>query len=398
MVGEVLGSGCNGNLADVNCIVVIVKRFALFAAICAAVFGAVLGALQFDRWMERRSVVAGLSTPTITGISASTEVAGSVPVDFRASVKKVLPSVVSVDKSQRQRYFFGNQVEMRTTGTGSGVIISRDGYIVTNNHVVQNADQVNVRLADKRSYVAKVVGADPRSDLAVLKIEATNLVPAELSDSAKLEIGEWVIAIGNPLGFSNTVSVGVVSSLNRSLPTDESVLLDAIQTDAAINQGNSGGALTNAQGQVVGINSAIATPSGGSVGLGFSIPVNRVKRVVDDILKFGRVKYGWLGVSIFQRGTLQDQGLREEYSRELGVEAPKTGIVITRVAPDSAASKAGIKNLDVIQQVDGVSMTDMVEYYKAFADKKPGDTVKLTVWSAGTARTITVTLQDLIAL
>lgn len=376
----------------------IVKRFALFALVCATVFGAVLGALQVDRWMERRQAAEGLRTPTIGGLSVSSEGTGAVPVDFRAATKKVMPSVVSVDKSQRQRYFLSDQVELRQTGSGSGVIISRDGYILTNNHVVQDADQVNVRLSDKRSFSAKVVGADPRSDLAVLKIDAGDLTPAELADSAKLEVGEWVIAIGNPLGFSNTVSVGVVSSLNRSLPTDGAVLLNAIQTDAAINQGNSGGALTNAQGQVVGINSAIATNSGGSVGLGFAIPVNRAKRVVDEILKFGRVKYGWLGVSIFQRGTLQDTSLRNQLSQEVGAQAPKQGIIVTRVAPSSAAASAGIKNLDVIEQIDGKPIKEILDYYTAFADRKPGESVKLSVWSAGNTRTITVTLQDLISL
>ena len=184
---------------------------------------------------------------------------------------------------------------LRETGQGSGVILSKNGIIVTNNHVVEVpndpehaiVEQVKVRLQDKRVFTAKVVGRDRRADLAVLKIEATDLQPIEVGDSSKLEIGQWVVAVGNPLGFDNTVSVGVVSSLGRSLGLENSFLLDGIQTDAAINPGNSGGALTDAAGQLVGINAAIASGNGGSVDIGFAIPVNTVRRVVDQILKFG---------------------------------------------------------------------------------------------------------------
>lgn len=372
------------------------KKLLLGLGIGAAVFTGAFLALRADRALEDRYVAETAGNwPEVRPASLD---AGSAPADFRAAVKKVLPSVVSVDKSERIRRFFSNEVELRQTGTGSGVIISKDGYILTNNHVVQGADLVKVRLSDKRSFDAKVVGTDPRSDLAVLKINAPNLVAAEMADSSKLEIGEWVIAVGNPLGFSNTVSVGVVSSLNRTLPTQESILVNSIQTDAAINQGNSGGALANASGQVVGINSAIASNSGGSIGLGFSIPINRAKQVVEDILKFGRVRYGWLGVSIYREGTLADPSVREALTQEFGQTPPAKGLLVTRVLSTSPAAKSGIQQYDIITALDGKELSDPVDYYTIMTDKRPGDTVRLNVWSRGTSKDVTVKLEDLTTL
>ena len=372
------------------------KKLLLGLGIGAAVFTGAFLALRADRALEDRYVAQRAGNwPEVR--PASLESTGA-PADFRAAVKKVLPSVVSVDKSERIRRFFSNETELRQTGTGSGVIISKDGYILTNNHVVQGADLVKVRLFDKRSFDAKVVGTDPRSDLAVLKISAPNLIAAEMADSSKLEIGEWVIAVGNPLGFSNTVSIGVISSLNRTLPTQESILVNSIQTDAAINQGNSGGALANATGQVVGINSAIASNSGGSIGLGFSIPINRAKQVVDDILKFGRVRYGWLGVSIYREGTLADPSVREALTQEFGQTPPSKGLLVTRVLNTSPAGKSGIQQYDIITSLDGKELADPVDYYTIMTDKRPGDTVRMNVWSRGTSKTVTVKLEDLTTL
>lgn len=374
------------------------KRVATLFGIGLAAFVGVLGALKLDRSMARNEAVQAWEAP-FTGRTASLENTAE-PVDFRPAVRKLLPSVVSVDKSERvYRSYWARQAELTETGTGSGVIISKDGYILTNNHVVQGADVVRVRLSDQKSYSAKIIGTDPRSDLAVLKVEAPGLVPAELGDSSKLEVGEWVIAVGNPLGFSNTVSVGVVSSLNRTLPTNESLLVDAIQTDAAINQGNSGGALTNALGQVVGINSAIASNSGGSIGLGFSIPINRAKKVVSDILKYGRVKYGWLGVNFYEgRVSLKDPYVQSQIASEVGATPPSQGLIVSRVNPASGASKAGLKPFDIIQKADGVVLNEGLDFNRLMVDKKPGDQLKLVVWSAGTTKTITVTLEDLTGL
>lgn len=319
------------------------------------------------------------------------------PVDFRAAVKHLMPSVVSVDKLQQvPRGMFSRDYEIAQTATGSGVIVSAEGHIVTNHHVVEDAYSVQVRLSDGRSYAAKVVGTDPISDIAVLKIEAKDLVPAELGDNTKLEPGEWVIALGNPLGFANTVSVGVVSSLNRSLPSENgSVLVEGIQTDAAINQGNSGGALANAAGQVVGINSIIASNTGGSVGLGFAIPIRRVQRVVDDIVKFGHAKYGNLGVRIFNRpGMLANSQVRQSMKESTGSMPPNKGVIIRAVQPGGPAEKGGISELDVLIEVEGKKLEDPFDYVKAIVDKRPGDKLRILYWSKGQTKSATLVLEE----
>ena len=286
-------------------------RKSAFFLITLATFVGVFSALQLNRYIHRGSS----ERPTIEWNPGSTVIPTlgpsntGAPADFREAAKKVTPSVVSVDQYNHVQTWFGDEGQLRETGQGSGVVLSRNGIIVTNNHVVEVAndpdhsivEQVKVRLQDKRSFTAKVVGRDRRADLAVLKIDANDLQPIEIGDSSKLEIGQWVVAVGNPLGFANTLSVGVVSSLGRTLGLENSLLIDGIQTDAAINPGNSGGALTDAAGQLVGINSAIASGNGGSVGIGFAIPVNTVRRVVDQILKFGYAKYGDLGIEYSNR-------------------------------------------------------------------------------------------------
>ena len=240
------------------------------------------------------------------------------------------------------------------------------------------------------------MGTDPRSDIAVLKIDAGNIVPAEIGSSSKLEVGEWVLAVGNPLGYANTVSAGVVSSLKRTLATDEhALLIDTIQTDAAINQGNSGGALADAQGRLVGINSAIATQTGGSVGIGFAIPIDRARRVADEIVKFGRARYGELGLDIFARaGLLQSDEVRREIANRVGATPPQTGVLVRRVAAGGAAEQAGIEPLDVLLAIDGKPVADPVGYMIAMADEHPGAHVKIAFWSKGKERTVEVVLQD----
>jgi S1-C subfamily serine protease len=344
------------------------------------------------------------ATPGQAGTALSWHMAGSnaasptapAPPDFRQAAKRIMPSVVSVDRLERIQDFWTDQVSVTPTATGSGVIVSSDGYILTNNHVVEQADSVQVRLADQRQFQAKVVGTDPRSDIAVIKIDAPNLVPAEIGSSSKLEVGEWVLAVGNPLGYANTVSAGVVSSLKRTLSTNENALLiDTIQTDAAINQGNSGGALADAQGRLVGINSAIATQNGGSVGIGFAIPIDRARRVADEIVKYGRARYGELGVEIFARpGLLQSDTVRQEISERVGAMPPSTGVIVRQVDPGSAASQAGIEPLDVLLEIDGKSLPDPFSYMIAMADKRPNEHVQIAYWSKGKRKTAEVVLQD----
>jgi S1-C subfamily serine protease len=375
-----------------------------------AIFVGVFCALQLDHVMvARRAAIARSEIPLLPESTAE-----PIPValdqtnptgvlDFRAAAHKVIPSVVSVDRYERETDFFGDQSQIRETGTGSGVIVSDRGgvgIIVTNNHVVadQNGEvvpEVKVRLNDKRSFKAKVIGNDPRSDIAVIQISASNLVPIELGRSGKLAIGQWVMAVGNPLGFDDTVSVGVVSSLNRNLPVGVGGLVDAIQTDAAINPGNSGGALTDQLGRLIGINAAIASSNGGSVGIGFAIPIDRVRTVVNDIISIGHARYGSLGVTYRRdwEGVLGDQDARRQLAQRAGADnVPDAGIIVTGVAGPSA--HAGMKPLDILLSVDGIPTSTSFDLNRALIAKKPGDRVVVKWWSGGKVRSADVTLQE----
>jgi len=245
--------------------------------------------------------------------------------------------------------FFGEgfEREYKRMGLGSGVIIDRDGYILTNEHVVAGASEVKVKLSDGRELDAQIKGIDPRSDLAVIKIEAKNLTPARLGNSDKLRIGEWVLAIGNPFGFAienpePTVTVGVVSALHRYLPglgRRERGYDDLIQTDAAINPGNSGGPLVNLKGEVIGINTAIITTSGGYQGLGFAVPINKAKRILNRLIKGEKILYGWLGVNI--------QDLNDDLRSYFGIKE-QNGVIVLRVYKNSPAEQSGLKEGDLI--------------------------------------------------
>lgn len=316
------------------------------------------------------------------------------PFDFRAAARRVMPSVVSIESLAQT--FFGQG--LTPTGQGSGVIISADGYILTNAHVIAGARAVRVNFVDGRTAEAAVVGSDPRSDLAVIKVEGQNFRAAAMGNSDRLEVGEWVMAVGNPLGFSNTVSVGVVSNVGRNLPTEASLLVDVIQTDAAVNPGNSGGALTNSQGELVGINTAIASRTGESIGIGFAIPINRAQRVVEDIRKYGRVRYGLMGLTYDGRpGLLGVRRARQELQELANSPSPppSQGLLVTRVVPGSPAARAGIQTFDVLTKLDGRPLTEPVEFMRVMIDKRPGDRVSVEVWSRGEVRTVTLNLVDI---
>jgi len=363
-----------------------------------AVFAGVFGALQADRYLAHRETAAAgpVAFKEASNISPIMyDGAQASPFDFRAASKKVTPSVVSVDQYRRMaRGFMDDQVVEREVGQGSGVILSADGIIVTNNHVVEGASSVKVHLSDNRTLDAKVLGTDPRSDLAVLKVNAKNLTPIETGESGAVEVGQWVLAVGNPLGFANTVSVGVVSSLKRDLPVGDSGLVNAIQTDAAINPGNSGGALCDAQGRLIGINSAIASGTGQSVGIGFSIPIDRVKVVVQDIVKYGYARYAGLGILRYPDGILADPDARAEIaSRTGGQNVPTKGVLIRQAT--GASSDAGIHPLDVLLSIDNQPVGGMFDLNKILMAKKPGEKVAVKYWSKGETKTAQVSLQDL---
>ncbi|NPB09252.1 MAG: DegQ family serine endoprotease, partial [Thermodesulfobacteria bacterium] len=289
--------------------------------------------------------------------------------------------------------FFGNDFferffrqrfprKFKQMGAGSGFIISPDGYILTNNHVVANANKVTVKLADGREFKAKIVGTDPASDVAVLKIEAKDLPVLPLGDSDKIEVGEWVIAIGNPFGLTQTVTVGVISAKGRSGVgiTDYE---DFIQTDAAINPGNSGGPLVNLRGEAIGMNTAIFTRSGGYMGIGFAIPINMVKVITKQLIEKGKVVRGWLGVVI--------QDLNEDLAKSFGLDKPE-GALVTEVAEGSPAEKAGLKSGDVIVEYNGKPVHNVAELRTMVALTPPGTKVKLVVIRQGKRKELEVTI------
>ncbi len=288
------------------------------------------------------------------------------------------------------QHFFGPQFRQRQPrkfkqrGQGSGFIISKDGYILTNNHVVGDADEISVKLSDGRKFKAKVVGKDPQSDVAVIKIDADNLPVLPLGNSDDLEVGEWVIAIGNPFGLTQTVTVGVVSAKGRSrLGIND--YEDFIQTDAAINPGNSGGPLLNIHGEVVGMNTAIFSRSGGYMGIGFAIPINMARAVKDQLVKYGKVIRGWLGVVI--------QEIDEDLAKSFGLSKAE-GVLVAEVAEDSPAAKGGMKAGDVILKLNGQKVTDVGELRNKIALTPPGTKVTFEILRDGKRKKLKIVIEE----
>lgn len=319
--------------------------------------------------------------------------------DFTGLVEKQGPAVVNVSTTQIIRnmqgfpnipendpfyeFFrrFAPQMprEQESQSLGSGFIISADGYIMTNAHVVDSADKITVRLTDKREFSAKVIGVDKRTDVALLKIEATGLPTITVGDPDKLKVGEWVIAIGSPFGFDSSVTAGIVSAKGRSLPQENFVPF--IQTDVAVNPGNSGGPLFNMNGEVVGINSQIYTRSGGSMGLSFAIPIDVATQVTDQLRASGKVTRGRIGVMI--------QELTSELAESFGLSKP-VGALISHVEKDGPADKAGIEASDVILKFDGKTVDSSGDLPRIVAATKPGSKVVIELWRKGAVRRITV--------
>jgi len=273
----------------------------------------------------------------------------------------------------------------RAQGLGSGFVISPDGYILTNNHVVKDADKVKVQLTNGKEYTAKVIGADAPTDVAVIKVDANNLPTLKLGDSDELQVGEWVIAIGNPFGLTSTLTVGVVSAKGRSGLNIEDYE-DFIQTDAAINMGNSGGPLLNVDSKVIGINTAIVSPSGGSLGIGFAIPINMVKTIYKQLIDKGSVTRGYLGIII--------QQLTPELAKSFNLEIHK-GILISEVATDSPAEKAGLKSGDVITELNDELAEDVGRFRSHVAALEPGTKADLVIYRDGKEKTVAVEIGKL---
>lgn len=271
--------------------------------------------------------------------------------------------------------------------SGSGVIITEDGYIVTNNHVVENADKVEVTLNDNRSFTAKVIGTDPSTDLALLKIDEKNLPFVVYGNSDNLKVGEWVLAVGNPFNLTSTVTAGIVSAKARNIGIlpDQYKIESFIQTDAAVNPGNSGGALVNTRGELVGINSAIASNTGSYTGYSFAIPVNLVRKVMDDLVEFGSVQRGFIGVSIrdVDSKLADEKGLRETQ-----------GVYVAGISEDGAAAEAGIKEGDIITRVGEVAVNSTPQLQEQIGRFRPGDKVNVTVLRNGAEKQFAVTLRN----
>ncbi|MBI4572601.1 MAG: DegQ family serine endoprotease [candidate division NC10 bacterium] len=278
--------------------------------------------------------------------------------------------------------FFGDQPQRERRSLGSGVIVDKRGYILTNNHVIEQADQIEVRLSDKRKFTATVIGKDPKTDLAVIKIDAPGDLPiAKLGDAARIRIGEWAIAIGNPFGLDQTVTVGVISAVGRAdvgITTYE----DFIQTDASINPGNSGGPLLNLNGEVIGINTAIVATG---QGIGFAIPINMAREIKDRLIAQGKVVRAWLGVGI--------QELTEELAAQFGVK-PEDGVLVGNVMNDGPAERGGVKPGDIIQEFNGTKITNVHQLQREVAGSPVGSQARVTVLREQQPKALTITLGE----
>ena len=347
-----------------------------------------------------------LSAPTISNATLPTAVDGQALPSLAPMLEKVRPAVVSIaveGKTENKRsranvpeefeFFFGPDMfgerggERQFRGEGSGVIINATkGYVVTNNHVIDKADKINVKLEDGREFKAKLIGADPLSDVALLQIEKPqNLTEIKIADSDKLRVGDFTVAIGNPFGLGQTVTSGIVSALGRSTGNSDEGYESYIQTDAAVNRGNSGGPLINLQGELIGINTAIISPSGGNAGIAFAIPSNMANNLVQQIIEFGEVKRGLLGI--------KGGELNADLAKEFNVNTQQ-GAFISEVLGDSAAAKAGLKAGDVITGLNGQKIRSFAELRAKVATTGAGKEIELTYLRDGKEEKAKVTLQS----
>lgn len=341
-----------------------------------------------------------------TSLPPPPAVGGVAPVSYAEVVNRVAPAVVTIRSERRVRAprqypffddpffrdFFGDRSPQQAPreriqqGLGSGVIITADGYVLTNHHVIDGAEEIKVELTNNRVYEARVVGQDPRSDLAVLKIDASDLSLLTLGDSDRARVGDVVLAIGNPLGIGQTVTAGIISALGRTTGLSDGSFESFLQTDAPINQGNSGGALVNTAGELVGINSQILTPTGGNIGIGFAIPANMARDVADQLIKSGEVRRGFLGVTI--------QPVTSEVASQLGLREAR-GVVVGAVEQGSPAERAGLRQGDVITAFNGNQIADGNSLRNLVASAGPGAEVTLTVLRDGREQQVRAKLDEL---
>ncbi len=365
--------------------------------IVVALLSAVLSIAGYKYFEEPQQVIIREEVPArytnFEGNSSSsttmTSKGATPPSDFIKGANKATPAVVYIKASSKGsgEYWWGGGGT--GSSTGSGVILSEDGYIVTNNHVIEDADNFEVTLNDNRTYDAKIIGTDPSTDLALLKIKDKGALPfLQFADSDQTFIGEWVLAVGNPFNLTSTVTAGIISAKGRniSILNDQYAIETFIQTDAVVNPGNSGGALVNTNGDLVGINTAIITKSGGYEGYSFAVPSNLVKKVINDLKEYGEVQRGFLGVDIGE--------VSPEMAERLGLSAAE-GILISYVRKNTGAEEGGLKKNDVINSINGVQVKSVPELQEQVARFRPGDKIKIGFFREGKQQTASVVLKNM---
>jgi serine protease Do len=376
------------------------KKGSIFSALALAA-AVTTGAV----WQGKAADAADTAAQSVS-TTAPARIASGGRDSYADVVKVVTPAVVTIRTEGRARVsptqfqdddllrrFFGDQFgnpsrrgqAPRSRGLGSGVVVSNDGYLLTNHHVIDNATDIKVEFADGRTFTAKLVGSDQASDLALLKIEAANLRPLTLGDSDAVQVGDIVLAVGNPLGIGQTVTSGIVSAKGRSTGVGDGSYEDFLQTDAPINQGNSGGALVNTKGELVGINSQILSVSEGNIGIGFAIPANMARHVMDELRTEGRVRRAQLGVTV--------QPVTSDMAASLGLSETR-GAIVSSIESGSAAEHAGLKRGDVIVSFNGQPVTDYNALRNRVADAKPGSNASVGIMRDGSEKTLTVKLDE----
>lgn len=376
----------------------------LLGALFMALLGASIALFAYTKIVVRPSLAVSKDSSNVEVRDAQAYLTSfqtqEGQIDFTYAAEQTVHGVVHVHTKTTMgsssenpilEWFYGDRYSSKpqiANGWGSGVIISADGYIITNNHVVENAESVDITLNDKRTFTAKVVGRDPGSDIALLKIKAENLPFIKYGDSEQLRLGEWVLAVGNPFNLTSTVTAGIVSAKGRYLGLNEgnNKIESYIQTDAALNMGNSGGALVNTKGLLVGITSAIMSPNGAYSGNSFAIPVTIVKKVVNDLKEFGEVQRAIIGVNI--------QDVDADIASKQNLSEVK-GILVTRIIPSGSAQEAGMKENDVIVKFDGQNVNTMAELQEQVGKHRPGDKATVTFLRNGKETTLPITLKNI---
>jgi len=396
------------------------KKIASYLVPATSIVALALSVVAFSTTNAASPAVTA-PTPAATQMSSVQHVLAAQPVDLSGAAEKALPSVVHIKYVQNSKIqtvevqsdpfedffsdpfggFFGRgqrgqggtrkqQIQTpKRTATGSGVIISQDGYIVTNNHVVDGADELTVTLSDNKEYSARIIGADKTTDLALIKIDGRNLPAIEIANSDDVKVGEWVLAIGNPLGLNNTVTAGIISAKARTLGANG--VESFIQTDAAINAGNSGGALVNTDGKLVGINAMLYSQTGSYSGYGFAIPTAMMNKVVADLKEYGTVQRAMIGIKGMDVKSYVD--MQKEQGKEVDLGTME-GIYVSEVVEESAAEEAGLEKDDVIIEIDGQKVQKFGDLSGLIAQKRPGEKVTLTYLHNQKKRTKTVTLRN----